>query len=69
MNDKYNYCEIEKNLKICTCSYEPCSRKGKCCECILYHKKNGEIPGCLFPKDKERTYNRSIEFFISIYQK
>lgn len=60
-------CNISQNLKNCTCSYEPCSRKGRCCECVLYHRKNGEIPGCFFPKDKEKTYNRSIEFFVSIF--
>ena len=32
----------EKNLSICNCSYEPCSRKGSCCECIAYHRRNGE---------------------------
>ncbi|MEJ5165589.1 MAG: DUF6485 family protein [Thermoanaerobaculia bacterium] len=57
-------CSKEKNLKICTCTYEPCPRKGICCECILYHRKNGEIPGCFFSEKDERTYNRSIEFFI-----
>lgn len=57
-------CNKEKNLKICTCTYEPCPRKGICCECILYHRKNGEIPGCFFSQKDERTYNRSIEFFI-----
>lgn len=62
-------CNIEKNLKNCSCSYEPCPRKGKCCECVLYHRKNGEIPGCFFPKEYEKTYNRSIEFFVSIFKK
>jgi hypothetical protein len=61
-------CNIEKNLKYCSCSYEPCSRKGKCCECVIYHREHGEIPGCFFPKDKEKTYNRSIEFFVSLFK-
>ncbi|MCX8015556.1 MAG: DUF6485 family protein, partial [candidate division WOR-3 bacterium] len=42
-------CNINKNKNNCTCTYEPCSRKGRCCECILYHKKANELPGCLFP--------------------
>lgn len=58
-------CNKQKNLKICTCTYEPCSRKGICCECIAYHRKNNEIPGCFFSVEAERTYNRSIEYFIS----
>jgi len=57
-------CHLEQNKKICTCTYEPCSRKGRCCECIAYHRQYGELPGCLFPKEAERTYDRSIAAFI-----
>ena len=62
-------CNIEKNKSNCTCTYEPCSRKGKCCECIAYHWNLGELPGCLFPPEVERTYDRSIEKFIETYKK
>lgn len=62
-------CSIDKNLKNCSCSYEPCHRKGKCCECVMYHRSHGELPGCFFPADKEKTFNRSIEFFVSIFSK
>lgn len=58
-------CKIDENLKRCTCTYEPCSRKGICCDCIEYHKKSDEIPACFFSPDAEKTYNRSIEYFIS----
>ncbi len=64
--DKATECKIEENLKNCNCTYEPCSRKGKCCECIEYHRTHGEIPGCLFPKEAERTYDRSIAKFIRV---
>ncbi len=37
----------EENTKNCGCSYEPCSRKGICCECIAYHRSRGEKPACL----------------------
>ncbi|MBW3011284.1 hypothetical protein KY326_03630 [Candidatus Woesearchaeota archaeon] len=57
-------CTIAKNKNICTCSYPGCPRKGRCCECISYHKKNGELPGCLFSKPGERSYDRSIANFI-----
>ncbi|MDI6640884.1 MAG: DUF6485 family protein [Elusimicrobiota bacterium] len=57
-------CKIQENLKNCSCTYEPCSRKGKCCECVFYHRRNGEIPGCFFPPKAERTYDRSISAFI-----
>lgn len=54
----------KRNLGICNCTYEPCSRKGLCCECVAYHRKNGELPACFFSKDFEKTYDRSIENFI-----
>jgi len=62
-------CQIEVNKSRCSCTYEPCSRKGKCCECIRYHWECGELPGCLFPPEVERTYDRSISKFISTYSK
>lgn len=57
-------CNIKAITARCTCTYEPCSRKGLCCECIAYHQRNGELPGCLFPPDVERTYDRSISRFV-----
>jgi hypothetical protein len=59
-------CRIEDNMAQCTCSYEPCSRKGKCCECIRYHLRMDELPGCVFPPQAERTYDRSIAHFVRI---
>ncbi|MBI4656141.1 MAG: hypothetical protein HY746_05240 [Elusimicrobia bacterium] len=56
------------NLKSCTCTYEPCSRKGLCCECVGYHRQSNEIPGCFFSKKGEATYDRSIKNFIKDYQ-
>jgi hypothetical protein len=62
-------CDQEKNLVNCTCTYTSCSKRGICCECIAYHRSKGEIPGCLFPKDVEKTYDRSIERFVKAYLK
>jgi len=61
-------CKKAKNTQDCTCSYGSCSRKGLCCECIQYHRKSGELPGCYFPKDIEATYDRSVERFIRTFQ-
>jgi hypothetical protein len=58
-------CHLEKNKTRCTCTYEPCARKGKCCECITYHWKNKELPGCFFSPQGERSYDRSIRRFIA----
>ncbi len=37
----------KKNLKSCNCDYNPCPRKGQCCECVSYHRENGQLPACL----------------------
>ena len=57
-------CTIEKNMQKCTCSYEPCPRKGKCCACVAYHRAKNQLPGCFFSAEVERTYDRSIKRFI-----
>lgn len=59
-------CNQEKNKKRCTCTYEPCPRKGNCCECIAYHQKMRQLPGCVFPADAERTYDRSYAYFARL---
>lgn len=59
-------CKQDQNRKKCSCTYEPCSRKGICCECIAYHNSHGELPGCVFPAAAERTYDRSVKHFVRI---
>ena len=59
---------LEENLEFCTCTYEPCSRKGKCCECIRYHISKRQLPACAFPKDAEKTYDRSFAKFIEVWR-
>lgn len=61
-------CNKKKNMSKCNCSYNPCDRKGVCCECLVYHWNMGELPACLFPDDVEKSYNRSVENFIKTYQ-
>lgn len=57
-------CKKKENTSSCSCTYDPCPRKGICCECIAYHRKSGEIPGCFFSEKGEKTYDRSFENFI-----
>lgn len=62
-------CEtFEQNLESCTCTYDSCSRKGRCCLCVAYHRDHGELPGCFFPADVERTYDRSIARFVACHK-
>lgn len=59
-------CKQEKNRRGCDCSYEPCARKGLCCECVRYHLESRELPGCFFPGIEERSYDRSFENFARL---
>jgi hypothetical protein len=56
---------VKRNIAQCNCTYSGCPRHGKCCECVSYHRFNGEIPACYFDAKQEKTYDRSIEYFIS----
>ena len=58
---------FDGNMKSCNCTYEPCPRKGTCCECIEYHRSHRQLPACFFPADAERTYDRSYRKFIEVY--
>ncbi len=55
---------IKQNLKNCNCTYTGCPRMGKCCECITYHRRMGELPACYFTAEQEKTYDRSIAYFV-----
>ncbi len=59
-------CKKDTNLEQCNCTYEPCPRKGVCCDCLTYHLKSRQLPGCCFPNDVEKTYNRSFERFAEL---
>ena len=56
------------NLAQCPCTYEPCERKGLGCECLHYHRAMGELPGCYFTPEAERTYDRSIARFLKSHK-
>lgn len=56
-------CKKEKNRENCACTYG-CSKSGMCCECVSFHRKRGEIPGCFFSAGAEATYDRSFEAFV-----
>jgi hypothetical protein len=53
------------NMEHCNCTYEPCSRKGRCCDCLRYHLSNNELPACCFGAEAEATYDRSFRKFIA----
>jgi hypothetical protein len=59
-------CKKDKNLAGCTCSYDPCPRKGACCDCVSFHLRMRELPACAFDARGERTYDRSFEHFARL---
>jgi hypothetical protein len=61
-------CKKAANLEGCNCTYEPCSRKGVCCDCLRYHLNNRELPACAFPTDAECTYDRSFGHFARLVE-
>jgi hypothetical protein len=52
-----------KNRQKCTCTYD-CERRGRCCECVDYHRRMGEIPGCFFTAKGEKLWDRSVAAFV-----
>jgi len=61
-------CNKDRNMNYCNCTFS-CGKKGTCCDCLHYHRKMGQLPGCYFPSDYERTGDRDIESFINLYHK
>ncbi len=61
-------CKRDENLQECNCSYGGCPRKGVCCECLQYHLRMKQLPGCCFPNDAEATYDRSFAHFARLVQ-
>ncbi len=61
-------CKQELNKKKCNCSYDPCAKKGICCECLTYHLDMEELPACCFPDNVERSWDRSFKKFVEIHK-
>ncbi len=57
----------DRNLEVCGCTYEACTRRGKCCECIQHHLKNKQLPGCCFPPEVEASFDRSFKAFAKAW--
>jgi len=59
-------CQTTSNVASCNCSYEPCPRKGLCCECVRHHLQQRQLPACAFPDAAEATFDRSFEHFARL---
>lgn len=56
--------ECKQDENFCNFTYPGCSRHGKCCECLDYHRNNNELPACYFSSESEKTYDRSFKNFF-----
>ena len=61
-------CKKERNLSDCNCSYPGCPKKGLCCECLRQHLAARQLPGCCFPDEVEKTFDRSFSAFAKAWQ-
>jgi hypothetical protein len=55
-------CEHNTSIK-CNCTYS-CSKHGKCCDCVTYHRRAGEFPACFFSERAEKTYDRGFQALV-----
>jgi len=60
-------CNVTENAANCACTYTDCSRRGMCCQCIQYHLASKQLPGCCFPPEAEKTYDRSFKKFAEAW--
>lgn len=56
-----------RNMDGCSCTYPGCPRKGNCCECVTYHRRMDQLPGCFFPPAAEATFDRSYRHFARLH--
>jgi len=46
-------------------TYVACERRGAC---VAYHRDQGQLPGCLFPAEAEKDYDRSARHYVEVMQ-
>ena len=61
-------CKKERNAQNCTCTHTSCENRGACCACIQKHLANKQLPGCCFPPEAEKTYDRSFANFAKAWK-
>jgi len=60
-------CKKAQDAENCACTYMSCPRRGACCECLQYHLAGKQLPGCCFPPEAEKTYDRSFGNFAKAW--
>lgn len=60
-------CKQAETAATCGCTYTSCSKRGICCECITSHLASKQLPGCCFPPEAEKSYDRSFANFAKAW--
>jgi hypothetical protein len=60
-------CRKQINVQGCACTYSACDKRGLCCDCLQYHLRMKQLPGCCFPPEIEKTYDRSFRAFAKAW--
>jgi len=60
-------CKKAQNEANCACTYMSCGNRGVCCDCLQYHLAKRQLPGCCFPREAEKTYDRSFANFAKAW--
>ena len=58
-------CAKASGVDDCPCTYPGCSKHGNCCQCVRHHRDRDQLPACYFTAEQEKTFDRSIAFFLS----
>ena len=61
-------CKKKTNAGKCGCTYLACGNRGACCDCIASHLSKKQLPGCCFPPEAEKTYDRSFAAFATAWK-
>lgn len=61
-------CKKPSNARDCACTYTSCDNRGLCCQCLARHLAAKELPGCCFPPEAERAYDRSFGAFARAWK-
>jgi len=61
-------CKKKTNAEKCTCSQTGCENRGLCCQCLAKHLAKRQLPGCCFPTEAEKSYDRSFANFAKAWK-
>lgn len=61
-------CKKPANAATCACTYMSCGNRGVCCDCLSSHLAKKQLPGCCFPPEVEKTYDRSFNAFAQAWK-